>query len=288
MPNEKRIPKRPTSGHKANVGARRLMAALILFALIVLLVIGTVFFNGLYQRQSTTPGTSVTTPDDSSFGITSLRVTGNYRYSESEILYASGLKLGQSIWSVSTKQAEQNILSLCPYVDTVEIRSTTFGNYEIVLNETTVLGAFSDKGEWVVVGANGNMLERLPITDDVPPRMIHLKGLTYSGGDAGKPAADERSISILRSLATALQKENIEQISAIDLSDKTDISLCWNNQIVIYFGSDANLAYEVKLIRELLPRILESHGAQVRGKLDLSAYSSDSLPDQAFFTPQDF
>ncbi len=284
MKDQKRIPKRPEVSGRKSSGARRLTTAFILLLVIAVLVISTVVLNVLRRRAGIPGLSSDTSGGNASIGITALSVTGNQIYSEQDILGASGLRLGQSVWSVSTAQVQQNILSLCPYVDRAEVVSPSFGVYRIDITETAVLGALYDNGEWVVVGENGNALERLPVNSDRPPRMMYLKGLVYSGEGLGKPASDERSIVILRSVASALREEQVTGIAEIDLTDKTDLRINWNNQITVKLGGEGRIAYKISLVRELLPRILQSHGEQVCGTLDLSAYSSEEVPDQAFFT----
>ena len=211
MAKEQRIQKRPEQTGRKNIGARRLTTALILFVCIVLFTVTSIILNAVYRQRATDPNAGQNT--DSTFGITALSVSGQVRYTEEELLYVSGLRIGKSVWEISEQQAKQNILDACPYVDSVEIESPSFGVYHIVVHETTVLGALADKGEWVLVGKNGNELERRPMHSDEPQRMLYLKGAAYVGTGPGKPAMDERTIRICQTLDAALAQAGLDKIT---------------------------------------------------------------------------
>lgn len=285
MPNKQLVKKRPEHTARRSSGARRLTTALILLSCIVLLVVAAFFLDNLYRRRITSPN-NADVSSDASFAISSVTVSGQKKYDEQEILSASGLRVGQSVWSVSEEQACDNVLAALPYVDSVTITSPSFGVYQIAVVETEAFGALYDKGEWVIVGKNGHALEREAVHSDTPPRRLYLKGATYVGEGLGKPAMGERDTTVCLTLSAALETYEIEGVTEIDLTDKSDLSLCWKDQITVRFGNDSRLEYQVSLLKELLPRILKNHGAQIQGVLDLTSYTSDSIADQAIFTPQ--
>ena len=77
-----------------------------------------------------------------------------------------------------------------------------------------------------------------------------------------------------------------ENITMVDIGDRNDIRLDWNNQITLLLGNDSNLRYEIAAAASTLPRVFEKHGKTVTGQLDLSQYSNPAITAPAIvFTP---
>ena len=55
------------------------------------------------------------------FGVHDIQVVGETRYSAEEIIAASGIRIGQSLFSVSKVKAHDNIMSQFPYLERVDV-----------------------------------------------------------------------------------------------------------------------------------------------------------------------
>lgn len=65
---------------------------------------------------------------------------GDTRYDEQAIIQASGIRVGQSVFSLNLKLAAQNVLSTFPYLETVDIQKVSFGTVRIALKEVEAIG----------------------------------------------------------------------------------------------------------------------------------------------------
>ena len=96
------------------------------------------------------------------FGLKSIAVEGSTHYTDEEIIEASGLSVGQSIFSLKKKQAAENILRAFPYVERVMVESPSFTSIKISIVEAEPVAAVQAPGGWIILGENGKGLEKLP------------------------------------------------------------------------------------------------------------------------------
>ncbi len=234
------------------------------------------------------------------FAVKSIEVVGDTRYSKEAIAGISGIQVGQSVFSVNKKRASEQIREAFPYIDYIDIGNSSFDTITIQVRETEILGARYADGNWYVVGANGRAVEKLPVESDRPPRYLYFKGVTPESCTLGGQAMDERSLDIISTLLAAFkQTAQIAQttegrmdltggIVEIDLADKSDIQLNWNNQVTIALGNETNLSHKIAVVSTTLPMVLKGHGALTEGVLDLRSYSDGkSDNDMAVYTPQE-
>ncbi len=260
----------------------------IVVTLFIIIVVLSVALAGMliFLRHRDTP---ITEPKLSSFTVSGIAVSGNTRYDNKAIVGESGLKLGQSVFSVNKAAAAKKIEATFPYVEKAVVKSPSFNTITIEITEARVLGAMYGSGNWLIVGSNGKVLETMPVESDRPGRYFYLQGATPAEDAAiGSTAMDERSVRIVSTVLDAVEANQIEGIMGIDMRDKSRISLNWKNTLSIILGNESNLAGEIKLLASTLPQILEKNGGVLSGRLDMSSYSDgNDNNDQIIYTPQD-
>ncbi len=268
----------------------RVYTMLFLLAAIAVMVVATLLMRGAWKSAvNGTGNTPATTGDDTSsvgvFGIEKVIVTGDTRYDPDAIIQASGLYVGQSVWSVDKKAAAENILATFPYVETAVVSNQSYSVLEIALTETEPIGAMYANGQWLVVGTNGKALETLPLEGDRPMRYLYFKGAVPLTGELGKPAMAERDFSIVQRLLAAFATYKLAGVGEIDLTNKSDITLNWNNRITIRLGGDGNLEHEIGVVVSALPGIEQQYGETAMGQLDVSGFSGADGSQRAVYTP---
>lgn len=262
-----RVKKRKSRFHV--VMALFLSIVAVSIALVVMIIVNLNFKQG---------GTAEAAESKSAvFGVKSVTVEGETRYSKEAIAGISGIRVGQSIFSVNKRSAAEKVKAAFPYLDTVEISSASFDDIRIKITETEPIGAIYAGGSWIVVGRDGRGLEALPVESERPFRYLYIKGVTPLTAELGKTVLDERSLAIVLELREAFESAGLDGVGVIDLTDKTDIRLDWKNQITIALGNDSNLTYEVRVAVTSLPVVQRRHGATARGELDIRMYADPSV-----------
>ena len=222
------------------------------------------------------------------FGVQSVTVSGETRYDSEAIIQASGIRKGQSIFSLNKTKAHDAVLASFPYLETVEIFNDTLNTVEIRVTETKALGAMYFKGNWLVVGRNGKGLELLPLRSNTPPRYLYLKGVTPpEGAGVGANSLPDRCREIVDILQTAWETYQFTGVSEVDLSDLTNVRLRLNNRIMVKLGNTTQLNNQMAVLADSLKYVYESYGRRAEGVLDLSSYANEDATDMVVFTPLD-
>lgn len=281
----------PPPKRKKRRRINRFYTMLLLLVGIAGMLVATVVMRSIWKSAEKAHGQPAASGETASgneggiFSIKKVTVAGDTRYQTEDIVQASGIYVGQSIWSVDKKGAIENILRAFPYIETAAVANTAYDAIEITVTETEELGAMYADGQWLVVGTNGKALEALPVEGDRPMRYLYFKGATPLTGELGKQAMDDRSLAIAQELVEAFETYGLTGVCEIDMTNKSDIRLNWNNRITVKMGNDSQLTHEVGVVVSMLPGIEEQYGSDARGQIDASAYSSGRV--YAVFTPED-
>ena len=220
--------------------------------------------------------------------VKSIVVEGETRYSGDAILEASGLYVGESLLAVNKVQAHDALLKQFPYLDQVDIENTAWDTLRIRVEETTVLGAVETGHGWMVVGTNNHALEAVT-EENFPADVVRILGADLNGDAVGQADfMEERSLGICRRILTEANQVVLDGITAVDVTEKTNISFMWKNSLDVLLGNESALETQVEAFATILPTFLQNNGNNVAGRLDMSSYADDdSTNDRAIFTPVD-
>ncbi len=226
--------------------------------------------------------------DTTSFmAVKAITVEGDSRYTDEQIIEASGLYVGQSLFGVNKAKAHDRLLETFPYLAYVEVRNSSFTDMCITVQETAVMGAVQIGERWMVVGENNHALELLEAAD-LPADILRIQGAGLQGEAIGRPLLDQRGLGVCRTLLDAAKACELTGISTIDMTKKTNVQFWWKEQVRVVLGNESQLATQVEAFADLLPTLLKNNGDTVSGRLDMSTYSDDDVAnDKAIFTPAD-
>lgn len=219
-------------------------------------------------------------------GVRSITIVGNTQYEEEAILGISGIKVGQSIFTVNSGKAVTDLKKNFNYIEDVSVDVNMKREVTIRITEIKEMGAVYANGYWIMVDKNGVGLSKEPINSERPLRRLYLKGAKTVSSEIGKPVLDERSLAIAHEICEAFELYELGDVSEIDMSNLSNIRANWKNQIEIAFGNDSNLSYEVAVAAATIPKVLARHGATATGRLNVSQYSDKTIESPVIiFTP---
>lgn len=219
-------------------------------------------------------------------GVRSITVEGNTQYDNNAIIAISGIRVGQSVFSVSEGQAAKKIKKTFSYVEEVSVDVGISRNVVIRITEAEEMGAVYAGGNWIVVDSDGIGLLRLPIESERPLRRLYLKGAQTVSDELGEQVLSDRSLAIVSEIFQAFELYELGNVNEIDMTNLSDIRVNWKNQIVIALGNDSNLTYEIAVAAATIPKVLDRHGASASGVLNVSQYSDKTIETPAIiFTP---
>ncbi|MGI6264184.1 MAG: cell division protein FtsQ/DivIB [Acutalibacteraceae bacterium] len=246
---------------------RAQLAVTLIVAILLMIVVNLVLF--LSTPSSTSAGERAAL-----FGVKKIVVEGNTRYDEAAIIGKSGIRIGQSIFSLNKEKAGENVRQAFAFAEKVTV-DTKLGldTVRIAITEATPLGVIPTAEGWLLVSTTGRGLQLTGGDSEVPMRYLAIRGSTGQDPTVGGQALDKRSLTIVTTLRKTLTENDLGQLTEIDMTDKTDIRVRWNNQITFLVGNDDNLDHKASVIAATMQKVLADYGQSARGTLNVRAYS---------------
>lgn len=265
---------------------RRRIIRLVTVLFVAVFLIAAIVW-GIIEISKASKGESA-----SFFGVKEITVEfvdgeGTVRYAKEDIIRASGLFVNQSLLAVNKVQASNSVLQQFPYLDYVEVNNTSFSTVCIRVAEAEVLAALQLPQDWLIVGKNNHILEQVS-TENLPANLPRIVGAEPTQTALGGEAMDERSLRICATVIEAVEANELDGVTVIDITEKTNLRLWWKDRVELLLGNESNLAEQVTAFTRLLPTLLEKNGESVAGQLDMTSYADDKGEnDRAVFTPAD-
>lgn len=264
---------------------RRLMlirTAIVLSIVLLLVLVGTLVVMKIVATQQSKRGETT-----GFLAVREILIEGDTRYTPEELIDKSGLYVGQSLMGVNKVQATELLMQNFPYLDTVDIGNASFDTLRIRVTETQVLGVAQTGEEWTVVGVNNHALERMT-ADALPAGMLKIVGATVTGETIGQPLMDERSLRVCRTLTASAALYQLNGMTTIDITEKTNLSILLNEKIRVVLGNETNIATQIEMLVDTLPVLYRNNGPDATGRLDMTTYADDDPNnDKAVFTPSE-
>lgn len=269
---------------KRRLNLKKLTAFLFVTAL---LVAGAVFGIRALLTEPSGNGTadSSGTGKKALFGIQSIVVEGCTQYSDEEVEKAGGVTVGQSLLTLSKKKVAQKVLDAFPYVEQVTVSNPSLSEVKISIVEAEPLGLVPFENGWLLISKKGKGLELL---DSSSERLGDYRRLTCTlenGAGVANPSLPERTIRLALQMGDYFDKNSVEGVTSLNLSNYADLRFVWKDQITVRLGSETDMEAKLAYFQVILQRTLDSRGQDAKGQIDLSMYSGDS--PQGVFTPQE-
>ena len=193
------------------------------------------------------------------FKITEIKVENSVSsvYTGEQIIAASGIEKGKNIFALNKDDVSVRMIDKLPYLGKVAVEKKLPGTVVLKVSETTDYVGIPYRGGYLIVSSE---LKILSDTFVAPLDMPMIYGLTpvnfIPGGrlEADNPSTAEGLRAVLEQL------ENygwFDKVSAINVRDKLDVSLVYDERIFIRFGSIAKLDYKFELCGEIIKSNLD-------------------------------
>lgn len=219
------------------------------------------------------------------FRTTAYKVEGCEKYSAEEVFTASGIHLGGNLYFTVTKHAPALIQEKLPYVHRVVIKRKMPGTFLFSVEQTAAAVAMREENTCLLLDKNGKALERLPETAEVelpfllcPEPKIAAPGLYTEFDDV--PDAVANPLIIYKSLLSAIEEVGLKDITVINMSKVTDVTLVYRDRIRLHLGTPSQLEDRLRMA----VNVLENENMispEERGEIDLTVLKSTSFrPDK--------
>lgn len=211
------------------------------------------------------------------FVIRSLDVTGSGRYTVEEILDASGVDMGDHLYSFSSRVVQETIMLHCPYVAAVDVQRTPPGSIAFVVEEEEPVFYADFYGEMWEISRSLRMLDPISETDAKEQGLIKLKLPRIQEAVSGRKIvfSNTRSDTYIETVLDALQNSDLAgRVTMVDLRSAYDISMSCDGKYKLIFGDASVMETKLRLaVAVLEDTLFESDNKASVDLTDLSATS---------------
>lgn len=189
------------------------------------------------------------------FRVGTISVTGENRYSEAEIIEATGLKTGDNLFLLNKYAVKEDLLKKLPYITLVRINRVLPDTLEIDVTESEAALAVVREGEAWLVSPEGKLVERR--TADAAGEFGRIEGCellspavaTFLELTAERGAQQESLLALLRALD---EQELIPQVRSISLDDPAVLRMTYTERFRVELPYGADYAYKLRTLRAIL------------------------------------
>lgn len=192
------------------------------------------------------------------FKAETILVEGNLRYTQEEILAASGIETGDNLFLLNKVAAVQSICDALPYIESASIRRGLPSTLRISVTECRAAAAVSDgAGGFWFVSIKGKLLEQSGVR---PEGLPLVTGETVQAGVPGgalrfADGGETRLEALLTLLDAAQQQGVLSGLGGVELSDDTRLRFTYLNRFTVELPWDSDygrrLRYLLRTVEEL-------------------------------------
>ena len=239
--------------------------------------------------------------------VETISVSGNRRYTEEDIIVASGIELGDNLYALNKVRIGRNIRTLLPYIgelsitrslpSTIVIRVVEWEavaqlavpdpaqaaavQEELAGGDQSAEPAVLAQEPWLI-SVKSKLLEPAPADS----RAIPVSGLTPIAPEAGSmlevPESETTRLSALLALLEALeQAEFFQQVTEIRL-ENTQLIVRYLDRFDVRMALDADFSYNLRLMQAVREAMEAREGPEIRGSIDLTQKNNDAV-----FSPEE-
>lgn len=190
------------------------------------------------------------------FNIKEIKISGEKDYKDEDIIFMSGINKGDNLVRLDSKEASEKILSSMVYIESAEIDKQYPETLVIKVTKCVATANIECEDGFLVVSAKGKILDKVKEKSD---NLLYIKGFEPSVETLGTflKSVDNQKDDILYELLDEYAKEDKHKITAVDMSDKYEISIDFKNRITFEMGNSNDISYKLSLAKTVLDDLSE-------------------------------
>lgn len=192
------------------------------------------------------------------FKIEKVEVAGNTKYPPQEIIAASGIQPGQNLFRVHGDQVSEKLTQQFAYIESVKVEYRLPPRVVLKITQATPLGALeSGEGEYILISREGKVLEKN--TGEPEGRYPLVKGVDVGEAQVGSTLGAEAKerLRMLTYLVDALESTGFPDVTEVDLTDRLNMQIVYQDRLLIQLGSEGDLEYKLQFVTYALENSVE-------------------------------
>lgn len=199
--------------------------------------------------------------------ISTIKITGQSRYTDDELVRSSGLMLGDNLYDFEPEEIAKKILDGHIYLETVTVHRLLPTTVEIQVTPVLETGVVKGEAGFSIISTGGKVLETGILYPPSELPIITGIQLSVSRSDNEELAnIMDKRLEVLSDINRALTENKLTGITAIDLSDSMNLTITYQDRVKINLGNKDKLSEKIRLAVKVLAEVDPSQ----EGTLNLS------------------
>lgn len=210
------------------------------------------------------------------FKASNVRVEGESRYETKQIIEAADISSSQNMILLNKSKVEERITGTLPYIGEVEVKINLLtSTVTLIVSETEPFGAVRYGEEYLLIDSNGKFIEQIKT-----PTCTRIYVNKIETPKLGKKLvfAEQDDLNSLIHLVKTLEKLSVKEITAIDISNPSDVRLLYKDMQIWKLGTRAVLSLDEELEYKIKFCIKQSESEE--GKQGVVDVSTMTLKDE--------
>ena len=210
------------------------------------------------------------------FKTEKIEVKGNRYYEDSIIIQLSGLKEGDNIFTSTMFADTDGIVNTLPYIKAAHVSFNIPNGLVITVENQAPYYSLKSGKDYFLVSKDNRILEKV---DKKPDKLMFIEAPKLKSTEAGDYVEfeNERYTKALDDIIASLKKNNIKDITAISVKDISNITITYDNRIVIKIGLPDSIDYKIRTAFVIINKKLDPHNTRtIMGILNVSNCNTGS------------
>ena len=185
------------------------------------------------------------------FNIETIKIEGVTLYGDEQIQIVGGVQSGQNLIRLDTDIVEERLKNNLVYIEDVKVQQKLPSTLVITCTEAEKAVDIEDNGSYYIVSSSGRVLEQ---SSQPTGKIPVIKGFELKSKKPGETLASKDSLKtdILSELLAGIQENRYRRISYIDMSDRSDINIMYDERIEIKLGSSVDIESKLTQIKAVI------------------------------------
>ena len=189
--------------------------------------------------------------------VKNFELYGITQYDRAELAGHAGIKTGDKLYGIDLEEAEQRLLTACPYIAEVELTRKFPSTLIISVTEKTVMWYVEVSGDYYALDENFKVIEESSNAQRYKnagaPQLV-LPGLrSLVVGQLPDFGADETEIRKALELVAAVQRTQFKsRLTLVDMESRFDVNMEVEGRYKVYMGDVSNIEEKLRAVQEIL------------------------------------
>ncbi|MBQ2061166.1 MAG: FtsQ-type POTRA domain-containing protein [Oscillospiraceae bacterium] len=189
------------------------------------------------------------------FKVEHIEVEGSTRYTQEDVVAASGLNVGDNMYLMDKYEVANRIRAALNYVETVRITRSLPSTLHIAITECRFTVAVEQDGALWLVSGNGKIVDTVKPGTESHAMVTGLDLLDPQIGQNIQSENENVCAELMELLGLLREKNMLGDVQAIHLEDASQITMRYLDRFTVHIPWNADMDYKLNYLLAVVERL---------------------------------